>query len=399
MNGNGKIYIAVLLLMACAFGFSLHALLAERFERGDTYPPYSTFRSDPRGAKALYLALGRVPGITSRRNFTNPSRLTGEKGVTYLFLGVDEGVMRLITREDLTALEDLAARGNRLVIAFSPSSGTAAGEGAGGKRTGRDNKPKKSKPDDFLSSRWNLMLERFPGMKSAQKEQMKAIRSIGEAQLPASFTVRSNLCFKTVGFWKTIYSVERNPVVVERVIGKGSIVLLADSYPAGNVAMRDERHPRLLIWLLGGNRTAVFDESHLGVFENPGIISLMAKYRLTPFLVGLVLLAGLYFWKNAIPLVPSAGSGRTSDSGIRADKDAISGLVNLLRRNLPPSGLLEACFREWSKSFSREYRESNATRVRIQAIVDQEQAKPAAQRAPASGYREITRILAERKRA
>jgi len=223
------------------------------------------------------------------------------------------------------------------------------------------------------------------------------MRADGEAQLPASLTLRSNLCFRTEGFWKTIYSVERNPVIVERVIGKGSIVLLADSDPTGNGAMRDERQPQFLLWLLGGNRTAVFDESHLGVFENPGIISLITKYRLTPFLAGFVLLAGLYFWKNAIPLVPSAGSGRTRNSGIRTDRDAVSGLVNLLRRNLPPSGLLEACFREWSKSFSREYRDSNATRARIQAIVDQERAKPAAQRDPASGYRKIARILAERK--
>jgi hypothetical protein len=111
MNGNGKIFAALLLLMACAFGFGLHALLAERFERGDSYPPYSSFRSDPRGAKALYLALGRVPGIAVRRNFMEPSRLAREKGVTYFFLGVEEGAMRRISREDLKTLAELAARG------------------------------------------------------------------------------------------------------------------------------------------------------------------------------------------------------------------------------------------------------------------------------------------------
>jgi hypothetical protein len=223
------------------------------------------------------------------------------------------------------------------------------------------------------------------------------VRADGKAQLPESLTVHSNLCFRTEGFWKTVYAVDQKPVVIERDLGKGSIVLLSDSYPAGNGAMRDERHPRLLVWLLGGNRSAVFDESHLGVFESPGIISLLIKYRLAPFLAGLVLLAGLYFWKNAIPLVPSAGPGHPGDSGIRTDKDAVGGLVNLLRRNIPPSGLLEACFREWTKSFSREYRESNGMRARIQSVVDQEREKPPAKRDPASGYRAIARLLAERK--
>jgi len=397
MNGNGKIFAVILLLMACAFGVGIHALLAERFERGDSYPPYSSFRSDPRGAKALYLALGRVPGIAARRNFMEPSRLSKEKGVSYFFLGVDEGVMRLISQEDLKTLEDLVARGNRLVIAFSSLSGTGAGEGARGKRTVGDDKPKKRKLAAPLLSRWNLTFDYFPRVKNAEKDPVRAMRADGEMKLPDSIPVRSTLCFRTEGCWKTIYSVERNPVVVERGIGKGSIVLLSDSYPTGNGAMRDERHPRLLLWLLGGNRSAVFDESHLGVFESPGIISLVAKYRLAPFLAGLVLLAGLYFWKNAIPLVPSAGSGRSGDSGIRTNQDAISGLVNLLRRNIPPSGLLDVCFREWTKSFSREYRESNGTRARIQSIVDHEQAKPPAKRDPASGYCEIARILAERK--
>ena len=141
----------------------------------------------------------------------------------------------------------------------------------------------------------------------------------------------------------------------------------------------------------------MFDETHLGVFENPGVMSLVKKYRLTSFLVALLLLAGLYLWKNSIPLVPSAGSGRFGDDGITTDKDAVGGLISLLRRNIPKSELLDVCFREWTKSFSREYRESDGMRARLQSIVDQEMSKPAAKRNPAAGYRKLARILAERK--
>jgi hypothetical protein len=145
------------------------------------------------------------------------------------------------------------------------------------------------------------------------------------------------------------------------------------------------------------SRTAVFDETHLGVSENPGVMSLVIKYRLTSFLVALLLLAGLYLWKNSIPLVPSAASVRFGDDGITTDKDAVGGLISLLRRNIPKTELLDVCFREWTKSFSREYRESDGTRARLQSIVDQEMAKPPAKRNPAAGYRKLARILAERK--
>jgi hypothetical protein len=72
-------------------------------------------------------------------------------------------------------------------------------------------------------------------------------------------------------------------------------------------------------------------------------------------------------------------------------------LISLLRRNIPKAELLDVCFREWTKSFSREYRESDGTRVRLKSIVDQEMSKPPAKRDPAAGYRRMARILAERK--
>ncbi|HOI15313.1 MAG TPA: hypothetical protein PK036_03120, partial [Geobacteraceae bacterium] len=87
----------------------------------------------------------------------------------------------------------------------------------------------------------------------------------------------------------------------------------------------------------------------------------------------------------------------SGDGGITTDKDAVGGLISLLRRNIPTADILDVCFREWMKSFSREYREDNGTRERLRAIVDQEMAKPPAKRDPAAGYRRMARILAERK--
>ncbi|MDD3293771.1 MAG: hypothetical protein PHG20_03695, partial [Geobacteraceae bacterium] len=72
MRADGRMFTALLLLLLCAFGAGVYLLLHNRFERGDVYPPFSTFRSDPDGTRAFYLALGRLPGMEARRNFLEP---------------------------------------------------------------------------------------------------------------------------------------------------------------------------------------------------------------------------------------------------------------------------------------------------------------------------------------
>jgi len=406
MSGSGKIFTVLLVFMVCAFGFGIYTLQNERFERGDIYPPYSSFRSDSQGARALYLALGRMPATGVRRNFLEESRLTREKGATFFYLGVDVGAMRLITKKDILALEALARNGNRLVFAFAPVSAAKDRATEGRKEGAEDEKKPGARggreqagtPCACLSWRWNFIFDDFPVTGDARKGTTRAVLSVGETGLPETVSVRSSLYFRTdERFWRTVYSVDGNPVLVERDFGKGSIVLLSDTSLTSNEAMRDRRYPELLLRLLGGSRTAVFDETHLGVSENPGVMSLVIKYRLTSFLVALLLLAGLYLWKNSIPLVPSAASVRFGEDGITTDKDAVGGLISLLRRNIPKTELLDVCFREWTKSFSREYRESDGTRARLQSIVDQETARPPAKRNPAAGYRKLARILAERK--
>ena len=43
---------------------------------------------------------------------------------------------------------------------------------------------------------------------------------------------------------------------------------------------------------------------HLGISENPGIAALIRKYHLHGLVAGLILLCGLYIWKNMLSFVP-----------------------------------------------------------------------------------------------
>lgn len=408
MRADGRIFTALLLLLLCAFGIGVYSLLHNRFERGDAYPRYSTFRSDTDGTRAFYLALGRLPGMDVRRNFLEPDRLAHERGTTFFFLGVDPGAMRAITIKDMDALERLARRGNRLVFAFAPiRGGKGGGDGVnnGGGPPGNTSGWKAGGGQDHapcgcLSWRWNVILYDTPPGKAPREGVGRAVPAPGEEGLPAGIPLRTSLTFRPDGnFWRTVYSVDGEAVLIERPLGRGSMVMLADAYPASNAAMPRERYPALLLRLLGGNRKAVFDETHLGVVETPGMMWLVKKYRLTGFFAALLLLAGLFVWKNSIPLAPRVRPGRSGDGGIATDRDSRGGLISLLRRNIPRSEMLDICFREWTKSFSREYREGDTTRERMKLVVEREMSKPPAKRDAAAGYSAIARILGERKRA
>jgi hypothetical protein len=141
-------------------------------------------------------------------------------------------------------------------------------------------------------------------------------------------------------------------VVIERQFGKGSVVIASDSYFLSNEAMDEDRHADFLAWVVGSGRNVVFDEAHLGIVETSGVAALMRKYRLHGLAAGLLLLAGLFIWKNSVSLVPPP-TGVEQERFI-AGKDSAEGFVNLLRRSIAPRDLLAMCFQEWEKSAGLE---------------------------------------------
>lgn len=87
-------------------------------------------------------------------------------------------------------------------------------------------------------------------------------------------------------------------------MGRGEIVLASDSFFLSNEAMKDHRSPPLLAWLCGSRRRIVFDETHLGISESPGIAALLRRDGLTPFFVSLIVLVLLAIWGQSAPFVP-----------------------------------------------------------------------------------------------
>jgi hypothetical protein len=113
----------MLLAVAVAFVAVLVGLLSKRFSSADHYPDYSSLRSDPRGTRALYEALGRMPGMTVERNFQPLKKLSGAPGKVLLITSMSNRDFERPFVIDSPAIGRFAADGGRVVIAISPDFG------------------------------------------------------------------------------------------------------------------------------------------------------------------------------------------------------------------------------------------------------------------------------------
>lgn len=218
-------------------------------------------------------------------------------------------------------------------------------------------------------------------------------------ELPALLAIHTSLCFTNLtNGWTTVYQRDnKTPVVVERRFGAGSVVLVADSYPFSNEAMFKDRSAPLLAWLLGSGRDAIFDEAHLGIVEQPGMATLMRRYQLHGMVFSLLLVAGLFVWKNSISLVPPHAESKAGAGPVVAGRDSASGFVNLVRRGVPAAEIINVCFAEWNKSGARTAAISPAQRRDLEQLIRQQAALEPHQRKPVENYRVISRILQRKK--
>ena len=398
------------LLLGCTavFVFGLVRLFELRFEVGDVYPAYSSLRSDPLGAMAFYESLGRVPGISVRRDFSTQNVLPEKTHTVYLQLGAYPYDWKWVPSDLSRELDDFFARGNRLVIIFFPQTSSFTFRDEGNDETnsvksakGRKMTPGKPKhkasaadedEDTNLKDTWGFDVT-FVKLPQAE-DAYEPVRAVNQTDLPLPRTLdwHSGLVFTNLdSAWHVIYARGTNAVLIERHFGQGSVVMATDSYFISNEAMESDRHADLLAWLIGSNQNVVFDESHFGIADRLGIAMLMRKYRLQGLAAGLLLLAGLFIWKNASSFVPPHAEPERPDH--IAGKDSAAGFVNLLRRNLAPRDLLSTCFAEWEKTGGATGQYSAVRRQQARAAFQAENALPSRDRNPVVAYKKICSIL------
>jgi hypothetical protein len=398
---KGKLFPALFLLIFIAlFVYGVTHLLILRFDKGDVYPPYSSYRSDPLGSRAFYEGLGLLPEVETVRNIEPLHKVSGLSETTLFLFGLRAPLFSAMNRASVTALEEAALGGGRVVISFFPARAQSARclkdeEKQDPRREENVDRQKEKEQEEEeeqefnrkeyvdLSKRWSVET----GI-SAEKNA-EATLSAPEKALPASVAWHSALVFKPQApDWQIIYVRGGKPVLIERSYGKGSIVLASDSFFLSNEAMRSKRYFQLLSWLCDPHRKILFDETHLGVSRSPGIATLLRKYGLAPFFISLIVLFLFAIWKQTASFVPAyEEEERTSgDPG----KDALAGFTNLLRRHIPSDHILSVCLEEWKRSFTHGRQNLSTLLPRIQEIVAADRALPKKNRDPVQAYREVS---------
>lgn len=349
MRGSGATALLVAVIAGFVAGLSL--LFALRFREGDIFPPYSSLRADPLGCKGLAAGVAGVGGITVTRNDFPLARLHGREGRTIFYLGAHYDVATGV--DPYRELERLAREGSRVVLALAPVAGEQALPGEGD-RKGKEEKPGPPEKADRKTPAVREE-ERAPSglavvpVSGEGKGLAASLCAAGE--LPPVLPHRSRIALKISGEgWRSLYCLGEGATVAEVPVGKGSMVVVADASLLSNEALRKDRSAPFLAWMLGAPTEVVFDENHFGITGSRGVMDLIAKFRLLPFLGALLLLGGLFVWKNGVPFAATP----EGDTAPRAGRDVFSGTVGLLKRHLPRESLPPVILAEWQKSTRRD---------------------------------------------
>ncbi len=303
-----KLSTLALVAILAAFGAGLIGIFGISFERGEVYPPNSSFRTDPLGCRLFYDSLRALPGRTVERNL-DASLDPG--AATVLLLGTPAFGLSDAQKE----VDARTVAGARLVFSLNPVT-----------RPGRLN-PSRLK--------WGATVD----------------FGKSSAVVDAGNTARETLVyFDNLDLsWRVLKNGRLGPVVIERALNKGSLVLSAESFPFTNEALARSRDADLLAAVVGPNARIIFDEYHLGVRQNPGVALLMRKFRLHALLAAVAVAALLFVWSVSSPFPPVAGD---VEGDAAAGLTARSGMIRLLQRSIPRSKLIAVCAAEWERTAS-----------------------------------------------
>ena len=320
--------------------WGLEQVVVSPLETGSAYPEYSSLRSDPMGAMALYESLSKIMKV--ERLYKSRMRSDPGPETTVFVLGVDPVAWSQIKEDTLKEYAELTAKGARLVIAFLPVSRPWAID----------------KELHAVETQWHI---RF-FYKDLHAEP-------GETPKETALEIKAGPEWKQLG-----------KGAVEKKLGAGSVVLLADSYPLSNEGLREEHNSELVVELAGPAKEVVFDENHFGVVETGSVTKLMRKYHLEGAVLVLLLVAMLFLWRSASSLLPSrAPRAEQAVTG----RDSLEGMTALLRRGISEKDLVRTCVEEWRRTPLNDHK------LRDKGV----EKTLAEHRNVVFGYREIARVL------
>jgi hypothetical protein len=342
--------LAYLLVAATIGTFIVVALhtFEVRLETQEGYPPASSFRADARGCRALYESLQRVPGIQVARFLRTFSNLPPAEGRSLVIAGIDPE-SQILQMQDRKSLSAWVEAGGTLMVSLAAEDRTPAKAGSADyeisppAKTSPSTKNKSTPPTE---EQWIETLQ-GAGVRVFRHTDASARHRFESGVFEPTGSWLGPLYFRDLQSpWRVVAEADHLPVVIQRLFGHGNIILIADSYLLTNGSLANDRKTRFLGWLFRKRTTVLFDESHFGITENPGIASLARRYGLESAFFVLVILALFFVWANRYSLLPKS-TDRTARDLIVPGQGGEAVFVNLLHRSLSTKDLLSTSSQLW----------------------------------------------------
>ena len=327
-------FIAYILigLMVALFAFVGFQMLQVRAEVTGVYPEYSSFRADPKGYRVLFETLSRLGSVHVERFVQPLTDLPASNGRILLLAGVNPGGL---SDDQTKRLDNWMTSGGTLVIAFTSLQIERDEENL------ENTQPTKPfRAEVWTSDDWGI---RILHSKSNLTTRLQSNLFANEFSWSGHLYIGP-----TKGDWEVMAKAQDLPVLVQRNFGTGKLLLLADSYPLSNVALAAHRNADLIGWLFPQQSAVIFDESHFGIINHPGIMSLARRYGLDGAFAAILSLGLLYLWASRYSLNPAS----RKRSGAEIVIKGMGGneiFTNLLRRNLPAKDLCTICLQIWKQ--------------------------------------------------
>lgn len=358
---NRQLWALLFLVILAAAGIA--RLFQVRMGGGEGYPPYSTLRADPLGARVLLESLQLLPERDADRWLEPLDKLPADRGQTVILAGMRRG--GVFAADDFNEIDRLARVGSRVVVAFRASfvtyphdePETKKTESSNDKKDASDESPEKTKikPEPAVPPSWMVGTKLRWIVHAGDEDALKAPGA--PAELPDALPWRSDATFDipsadsasaSFAGWRVVYRAPGGdePVLIERDLGLGSVVLMADAFLLSNEALQLQREPAFLAWLLGSGSRVLFAEHHLGVMQDQGVAVLARRYGLGAAFFTALAVAALAVWRMAAPFVPPP----PADDELAPDHAPTAGLEALLRRTVSPARLPQVCLDEWRRT-------------------------------------------------
>jgi hypothetical protein len=324
----GFIILSIILLT----GITL--LLSLRFDKGDMYPAYSSFRTDPLGSKALFESLSKLDGYTINRTYINPSQLECSLS-TILFIGVT--LERVHDSSFTNSLIKLAKNQNHCILAFDHTQKRVQSYSA--------DTSKRIVCDTIKEL--GLIFNHHSG-------SMESISSLDSGL--AKMNWPGHILMNADSSWEPLVRSRKLLVLGKKQFSKGSIMALHSSFNLTNQGLHqnliDNGTNPLLSLITSTSSTILFDEWHLGIVHTNTMMDLMKRFGLLPVIFFALAWFLLLIWNSQGERTQQIESNMTLAKTDASHKDSLN---LLLHSNITSKSILTVCKNLWKSSFPEKY--------------------------------------------